>query len=85
MIDIIIPVYNASSTLSKTLESISNQKINVKYNVYLIDDCSNDNYDEIINKFNNLNIIYHRLDKNVGAGLARQKGIEKERTIKLRS
>lgn len=76
MIDIIIPIYNASSTLSKTLESISNQKINVKYNVYLIDDCSNDNYDEIINKFNNLNIIYHRLDKNVGAGLARQKGIE---------
>lgn len=76
MIDLIIPIYNAKKTIDKTLMSIKLQTIVEKINIYLIDDCSNDNYSEIINKYQDLNIIYKRLEKNSGPGVARQEGID---------
>lgn len=79
MIDLIIPIYNARDTLSYTLMSISLQNIKDKINVYLIDDCSEDRYEDIISDFINiykLNIIYYRLEKNGGPAVARQKGID---------
>lgn len=75
-IDIIIPIYNSKDTLEKTLISIERQNILDKIEIYLIDDYSTDNYESILNRYNNLNIHYHKLDKNVGPGLARQKGID---------
>ena len=47
MIDLIIPIYNAEKTLDLTLMSIKMQTIVDKITVYLIDDCSEDNYEEI--------------------------------------
>lgn len=77
MLDIIIPIYNASNTLSDTLYSISYQSISDKVTVYLVDDASSENYSEIIDKFSHLlNIKYLRLDKNVGPGAAREYGIQ---------
>ena len=79
MIDVIIPIYNARSTLPFTLRSVSLQTIKDKIKVYLIDDCSKDKYDDIIDEFTNtygLNITYKRLDKNGGAGVARQVGLD---------
>lgn len=76
MIDLIIPVYNASKTLSLTLMSISLQKEIDKVNIYIIDDCSSDKYDEIFKQFEYLNIKYIKLDKNQGPGIAREIGIE---------
>lgn len=76
MIDLIIPIYNAQNTLDLTLMSIKMQTIMDKITVYLIDDCSKDNYDEIINNHKDMNIIYKRLDKNSGPAVARQVGID---------
>ena len=76
MIDIIIPVYNARKTLELTLMSIKLQTIIDKINIYLIDDNSIENYDELLNKYKDMNINYLKLDKNVGPGQARQKGLE---------
>lgn len=76
MIDLIIPIYNAKNTLDLTLMSIRMQTILNKINVYLIDDCSEDNYDKIINNYNDMNIIYKKLDKNGGPAVARQVGID---------
>lgn len=79
MIDLIIPIYNSRKTLPLTLMSISFQSIKDKIKVFLIDDCSTDRYEDIISDFINkydLNIIYHRLDKNAGPAVARQKGID---------
>lgn len=76
MIDVIIPIYNAENTLENTLMSLDLQTISNELNIYLIDDCSNCDYQEIISKYSNLNIVYHRLEKNVGPGLARQKGLD---------
>ncbi len=75
MIDLIIPIYNAQNTLDFTLMSIKMQTIIDKITVYLIDDCSEDNYEEILNNHKDMNIIYKRLDKNSGPAVARQEGI----------
>lgn len=78
MIDLIIPVYNDKSNLEVALISVAMQSIKDIINVYIIDDASSCNYEEVIKKFSNdLKIKYFRLDKNVGAGLARQYGISK--------
>lgn len=76
MIDLIIPVYNAEKTLELTLMSIKMQTIINKITVYLIDDCSKDNYDKILNNHKDMNIIYKKLEKNSGPAVARQKGID---------
>lgn len=77
MIDVIIPAYNAHKTISKTLLSICMQTIKNKINVYIIDDCSNHDYNDIIDKFKGrINIMQYKLDKNSGPGIARQYGLE---------
>ena len=76
MIDIIIPIYNSGNTLEKTLMSLKLQTLIDKINIYLIDDNSIENYDELLIKYKDMNINYLKLDKNVGPGQARQKGLE---------
>ena len=76
MIDLIIPIYNAEKTLDLTLMSIKMQTIIDKITVYLIDDCSKDNYDKTLNNHKDMNIVYKRLDKNSGPAVARQIGID---------
>lgn len=77
MIDIIIPTYNAHSSIVKTLHSIAMQTIREKLVVYIVDDYSQDSYDNIIKLFRKwLNIKYLKLNKNSGPGVARQFGID---------
>ena len=77
-ISIIIPVYNDKENLGFALFSIQKQNANNDIEVIIIDDCSDCNYKEEIERFQllGMDIKYFRNDKNVGAGLSRQKGIE---------
>lgn len=77
-IDILMPSYNATSTIGKTLDSIIAQELgDLKVIVYLIDDCSQEDYKPIVEKYSKkLDIRYYRLEKNSGVALARQKGID---------
>lgn len=76
MIDIIIPAYNCSKTLGRTLSSLVAQTDN-DFNVIIIDDCSTENLEPIIENFKNLlNIKYIRNDVNIGAGMSRQVGMD---------
>ena len=77
MIDIIIPIYNSRKTLENTLSSINDQIIDVDINIYLIDDYSDESYEDIIEKYSNLNINYYKLDENKGPGVAREYGLSK--------
>lgn len=62
---IIIPAYKANF-FEQALSSIANQT-NRNFCVYIGDDCSPDNLEEIVNKFrNSIKIIYHKYDKNLG-------------------
>ena len=75
-ISVIIPVYNAEKYLSKCLESIINQTFK-DIEIICINDGSYDKSEKIINKYAQKDkriILFNQ--KNKGAGLARQKGIE---------
>ena len=51
-IDIIIPNYNKAKYLNECLDSVLKQTYK-NWKIYLVDDFSNDNSKEILNKFKN--------------------------------
>ena len=64
MIDVIIPAYNCSRTLAKTLSSLVAQTDN-NFNVIVVDDCSTEDLETIVNSFKNLlNITYIKNETN---------------------
>ena len=72
-ISIIIPVYNGAKVILNCLNSIANSKIDIPYEIIVIDDGSTDNTAEIVAKFQ---CIYIRINK-AGVSKARNVGIEK--------
>lgn len=76
ILEIIIPAYNCSKTLNRTLDSLIYQT-NKNFKVLIIDDCSTEDIKSIINTyFGKLNITYIRNEKNIGCGMSRQRGID---------
>lgn len=77
LVSVITPVYNAERFIGQTLESMLAQTYeNIEF--ILVDDCSRDNSAQIIQSYKNKhsNIIYHLQEKNMGAGVARNKALE---------
>ena len=77
MVSIITPVYNCEEFLEECIQSVLNQTLK-DWELILVDDCSTDSSSIIINKYVALDsrIKLYSLNKNVGAGIARNKGIE---------
>lgn len=76
MINIIIPCYNSTETLPKTLDSLVAQT-QPRFFVTVVDDCSEENILSIVNDYEDkLNINYIRLTENGGPGVARQAGLD---------
>lgn len=77
MIDIIIPTYNAHETLKNALASIALQTVKNIINVYVVDDCSNEGYEDVISDFSNIiNVKILKTKYNSGPGVARQLGLD---------
>lgn len=74
-ISIIIPVYNASSLLTRCLDSIFCQHTDYTYEVILVDDGSTDNSVELIKARKEKNIRLYQ-QQNAGPAIARNKGLE---------
>ena len=74
-ISIIIPMHNSSKHIEECLESVINQTYK-NLEIILVDDASKDNCVELVKKYNDNRIKVIELKENVGAGLARNKGIE---------
>ena len=78
MIDVIIPAYNAHSTIDKTIESIIGQTYKHKIKITIVNDKSDQNYSEIVNRYKNeIEIQEIELEKNSGPGVARRVGQER--------
>ena len=75
-VSVIIPVYNAENYLAKCLDSVVNQNLD-EIEIICIDDGSTDSSKEIIqtyvDRFSNFKFL---CQKNMGSGIARNKGIE---------
>ena len=66
-IDLIIPCYNTHKTLHRLLGSIMSQNCENEIHIILVDDNSNEGYEEFIKPFQNiLDIEIVKLDKNSG-------------------
>ena len=70
-LDIIIPTYKNKNALQRTLKSIKPQE---NVNIIVIDDCSNLDYEDILNEYPYIKLFI--LPDNRGPGMARQYGIE---------
>ncbi len=76
-IDLIVPCYNTHKTLYRLFGSILSQNCKDEIHVIMVDDCSDEAYDEIIKPFKDiLDIEIVRLEKNSGPGTARRIGMQ---------
>lgn len=77
-ISIIIPVYNEEKTVAQIVKSVSKANtFNLSKEIIIVNDGSNDNSSNIINKINHKNVIKIHLSKNHGKGYALRKGFLK--------
>lgn len=70
-LDIIIATYKNKKGLKRTLDSIKKRD---DINIIVVDDCSNLNYDDILEEYPYIS--FYQLETNSGPGMARQYGIE---------
>lgn len=76
MVNIIIPAYNAHKTIRQTLASVAVQDNQDNIKLTIIDDCSDEPYDYLLNDYKYLNINIFKTPFNSGPGQARQYGID---------
>ena len=70
LVSIIMPTYNCAKFINETIKSVLNQTYE-NWELVIVDDCSNDNTEEVVVSFNDKRIKYNRLEKNSGAAVAR--------------
>ncbi|NJM79429.1 MAG: glycosyltransferase family 2 protein [Flavobacterium sp.] len=82
-LSIIIPAYNEAKTIQTILNKIKEVELiyAIEKEIIIINDCSTDTTEEIINDYKNLhpnlNILYYKHDINKGKGAALHTGIQK--------
>lgn len=76
MVNIIIPAYNAHKTIRQAIASVAIQDEQEKIKLTIVDDCSAEPYDYLLDDFKYLNINILRKEINSGPGQARQYGID---------
>jgi glycosyltransferase involved in cell wall biosynthesis len=82
LLSIIIPVYNESRTIIQLLNRVKGVQLiqNVEKQFVIVNDCSTDNTEALIQQFSkdnsSINIIYKKQEVNKGKGAALHKGIE---------
>lgn len=76
MVSIIMPSYNTAKYIGKSINSVIKQTYK-NWELIIVDDCSNDNTDSIVNKFLiDERIKYFKNKKNSGAAISRNKALK---------
>jgi glycosyltransferase involved in cell wall biosynthesis len=75
LVSITIPTYNAAKTLTLAIASVFAQTID-DWECVIVDDGSTDNTSELLGRLSDKRIKYHKLEKNCGRAVARQKALE---------
>lgn len=76
-VSVIIPVYNVSNFIGRTIDSVLQQEYD-DIEIILVDDCSTDNSAEIIKQYQKSQpcVKYFRQQRNQGAAVARNKALD---------
>lgn len=75
LVSIIMPSYNTANYIGESINSVINQTYK-NWELIIVDDCSTDNTDEIVNKFlKDERIKYLKNEKNSGAAISRNKAL----------
>ncbi len=74
LVSIIMPSYNTSEFIAESISSVLNQTYQ-NWELIIVDDCSTDNTDCIINSFSDKRIKLLKNEKNSGAAFSRNRGI----------
>lgn len=75
LISVIIPTYNRGRLILDSVNSVLNQTYK-NIELIVVDDCSTDDTEQILKSLNDCRLNYLRLEKNSGACVARNRGIE---------
>ncbi len=76
---IVVPTYNRGHLIAKTIESILQQEFE-EYEVIIVDDGSKDNTEEVVRKFKDPRIQYHKKE-NAERGVARNYGAARSKGL----
>lgn len=75
MVSIIIPTYNRKDSILNSIRSVLNQTY-LELEVIVVDDCSTDGTDKVVETIKDERVKYVKCDKNRGVATARNVGIE---------
>ena len=74
LVSIIMPSYNTGAYIKESIDSVLNQTY-TNWELIIVDDCSNDNTDDIVASFNDERIRYLKNEKNSGAAVSRNRAL----------
>lgn len=74
LVSIISPSYNCEKFIDKTIESVLAQTYK-NWELIIVDDCSSDNTDAVVARYNDKRIKYLKNDENSGAAVSRNRAL----------
>lgn len=74
LVSIIMPSYNTAQYIKNTIQSVLNQTY-TNWELIIVDDCSNDNTNEVFNTITDQRIMIFKNEKNSGAAVSRNKAL----------
>ena len=74
LVSIIMPSYNTANFIGETIKSVLEQTYK-NWELLIVDDCSTDDTDEIVSKYDDERIIYLKNEKNSGAAISRNRAL----------
>ena len=78
LVSIIMPSYNTALYIEKTIQSVLDQTY-PNWELIIVDDCSTDNTDEVLEKIKDTRIHYLKNEKNSGAAVSRNKALRESK------
>jgi len=78
LVSVIMPSWNTAKWISESIQSVINQTY-CNWELIIVDDCSNDNTDEVVASYSDERIRFLKNDRNSGAALTRNKAIREAR------
>ena len=75
IVSVIMPSFNTGRFIKEAINSVINQTY-TNWKLIIVDDCSNDDTNEIINSFEDSRIKYLKNDTNMGAAICRNRALK---------